>query len=342
MAYDIEKLFQLTPSRRATAHLFRWDKSAYISTHALTEGDRKSRKLSTSRNHFNSRPHGGRLLSINRIARRKQISTHALTEGDKKEDETRCAGSNFNSRPHGGRLSRSIKKRIAFVFQLTPSRRATGTSFFHPFAFYFNSRPHGGRHWPSHSCFVFSTFQLTPSRRATQTCLRRSPRRMKFQLTPSRRATICSCPLCRCSIISTHALTEGDWQHNPVWHSIAYFNSRPHGGRRIACINANRLKLFQLTPSRRATKSMCIARNISRFQLTPSRRATRRSARPVTARRYFNSRPHGGRREVQKTFRFRRRFQLTPSRRATRPDGGSVDGLSFQLTPSRRATVNRE
>ena len=145
MAYDIEKLFQLTPSRRATAHLFRWDKSAYISTHALTEGDRKSRKLSTSRNHFNSRPHGGRLLSINRIARRKQISTHALTEGDKKEDETMCAGSNFNSRPHGGRPEPPFFTPALFISTHALTEGDTGPHTPVLCFRHFNSRPHGGR-----------------------------------------------------------------------------------------------------------------------------------------------------------------------------------------------------
>ena len=116
--------FQLTPSRRATSRVlvlsltllyfnsrphggrhrlhsarFRLD----ISTHALTEGDRKrhgdvetlyafqltpSRRATASAStprifpcHFNSRPHGGRLRLLSCI-QPIFISTHALTEGD--------------------------------------------------------------------------------------------------------------------------------------------------------------------------------------------------------------------------------------------------------------------
>ncbi len=77
---------------------------------------------------------------------------------------------------------------------------------------------------------------------------------MIFQLTPSRRATINLPPLalrslisthaltegdsigyffCAPSDISTHALTEGDFRL-PVTlqHHVLHFNSRPHGGRR--------------------------------------------------------------------------------------------------------------
>ena len=52
-----------------------------ISTHALTEGDRKSVSEHGSGRHFNSRPHGGR---------RREISI-------------RMTPPYFNSRPHGGR-----------------------------------------------------------------------------------------------------------------------------------------------------------------------------------------------------------------------------------------------
>ena len=75
---------------------------------------------------------------------------------------------------------------------------------------------------------------------------------MKFQLTPSRRATINLPPLalrslisthaltegdsigyffCAPSDISTHALTEGDIKTIKRWSIDYHFNSRPHGGR---------------------------------------------------------------------------------------------------------------
>ena len=78
----------------------------------------------TPRLHFNSRPHGGRpLLTIVFVC--SGISTHALTEGD---------------------FILKYQDNIRFLFQLTPSRRATliSSPSFSPFS-YFNSRPHGGR-----------------------------------------------------------------------------------------------------------------------------------------------------------------------------------------------------
>ena len=75
---------------------------------------------------------------------------------------------------------------------------------------------------------------------------------MIFQLTPSRRATINLPPLalrslisthaltegdsigyffCAPSDISTHALTEGDFKTIKRWSIDYHFNSRPHGGR---------------------------------------------------------------------------------------------------------------
>ena len=97
---------------------------------------------------------------------------------------------------------------------------------------------------------------------------------MIFQLTPSRRATINLPPLalrslisthaltegdsigyffCAPSDISTHALTEGDCLHQYSFTCVSHFNSRPHGGRPF---------FFDCVP------------------ILP----------------YFNSRPHGGRR----------------------------------------------
>ena len=74
--------------------------------------------------------------------------------------------------------------------------------------------------------------------------------------------------------ISTHALTEGDGQ------------PQEYNGRKI---------VFQLTPSRRATKLSSAERITGIFQLTPSRRATSSTfGCPLQAI-----------------------FQLTPSRRAT-------------------------
>ena len=144
--------FQLTPSRRATTDCQRRNKSADISTHALTEGDSCFFSKIFFEIYFNSRPHGGRRLSRNSPivlvyfnsrphgGRREKsvnfpvwlISTHALTEGDE----------------HGYQIADSNS-----IFQLTPSRRATGTDLEGNFEReYFNSRPHGGRR----SCAVAS------------------------------------------------------------------------------------------------------------------------------------------------------------------------------------------
>ena len=74
---------------------------------------------------------------------------------------------------------------------------------------YFNSRPHGGRlHW----LFFFAHQAI-------------------FQLTPSRRVTLKLSKGGRLTIISTHALTEGDCLHQYSFTCVSHFNSRPHGGR---------------------------------------------------------------------------------------------------------------
>ena len=116
-------------------------------------------------------------------------------------------------------------------------------------------------------------FQLTPSRRATHS-VAGGRRAGEFQLTPSRRATSDGKYLCRIGVISTHALTEGDYlshlhysasvpfQLTPSRRAtsalfefllIFHFNSRPHGGRRLWPVPVDKCWPFQLTPSRRAT-----------------------------------------------------------------------------------------
>ena len=73
----------------------------------------------------------------------------------------------FNSRPHGGRRSGVSLPFNFVIFQLTPSRRATGI----------------------YRCVnVCNIFQLTPSRRATADVGAVGKNKI-FQLTPSRRAT---------------------------------------------------------------------------------------------------------------------------------------------------------
>ena len=267
-------IFQLTPSRRATVRSHSNFPIPHISTHALTEGDgggsrkRKSSKISTHALTEGDQP-GRRQAAIFRTfqltpSRRattdskknktlKYISTHALTEGDDLRGQVLTATLNFNSRPHGGRPDGARKMIKHWIFQLTPSRRATsraGTSV--ASAGYFNSRPHGGRHPPLFVEVSGYEFQLTPSRRATK----------KYKTV--------ECDGC----ISTHALTEGDSRAGTSVASAGYFNSRPHGGRHHLTIQSSSSSAFQLTPSRRATLFGASIQTRNTFQLTPSRRAT--------------------------------------------------------------------
>ena len=74
---------------------------------------------------FNSRPHGGRRGSTTPQYPVWNISNHALTEGDVLAVFLPYILGYFNSRPHGGRLILCIVLVKTFLFQLTPSRRAT-------------------------------------------------------------------------------------------------------------------------------------------------------------------------------------------------------------------------
>ena len=96
-----------------------------------------------------------------------------------------------------------------------------------------------------------------------------------------------------------------------------HFNSRPHGGRLFRPSGMVGSSLFQLTPSRRATRFFHSSAPPKPFQLTPSRRATPKQDAKRCKRRHFNSRPHGGRHICHRFALNGKRFQLTPSRRAT-------------------------
>ena len=153
----------------------------------------------------------------------------------------------------------------------------------------------------------------------------------------------------------------GRHNHFCIFFPIYYFNSRPHGGRphpesiipfpstisthaltegdNTSAVTASYFHIFQLTPSRRATRLREGILFYRIFQLTPSRRATQQ-LHGFLLIIYFNSRPHGGRRNALYSCGVPFIFQLTPSRRATCRGvwrGGS-QGV-FQLTPSRRATL---
>ena len=223
-----------------------------ISTHALTEGDG----------------------CIDRRRKVHEISTHALTEGDELCDPMTAALGNFNSRPHGGRRNLSAHLFFFFIFQLTPSRRATVyVTHWPPCILYFNSRPHGGRLiWICLLNYSF-VFQLTPSRRATV-----SPGiavcKFLFQLTPSRRATGWFVLASLLVNISTHALTEGDVS------------------RKYFCNRSPRISTHALTEGDHWFDAAKAAHGISTHALTEGDNI---SFMTFSCECYFNSRPHGGR-----------------------------------------------
>ena len=142
------------------------------------------------------------------------ISTHALTEGDHEEYSPYETNVYFNSRPHGGRQRGATETSNAESFQLTPSRRATFYSFFRSFGYIFQLTPSRRATLYQDSDENYQAFQLTPSRRATSVSPPYMSKNSIFQLTPSRRATYLGLFYC---------------------HFLRYFNSRPHGGRRIFC-----------------------------------------------------------------------------------------------------------
>ena len=80
---DSNSIFQLTPSRRATAEsttLF----DCVVYFNSRPHGGRHPYRLGAVRVSldFNSRPHGGRQEQIWKEISKENISTHALTEGD--------------------------------------------------------------------------------------------------------------------------------------------------------------------------------------------------------------------------------------------------------------------
>ena len=133
-------------------------------------------------------------------------------------------------------------------FQLTPSRRATpGPGTHSPIPHHFNSRPHGGRLPIAHTRVKPNIFQLTPSRRAT---LLKSNFR-SFSLISTHALTegdkIHRCYMCL-PRISTHALTEGDPFPRLLLCRKRNFNSRPHGGRRAFRMYMDAMKHFNSRP----------------------------------------------------------------------------------------------
>ena len=268
--------FQLTPSRRATLFV----------TFCLILNS-----------HFNSRPHGGRRFIDGWKYQVRENFNSRPHGGRHRGCNGRLSRKHFNSRPHGGRREYEMLHQSEDPFQLTPSRRAT---LFPDICIleviHFNSRPHGGRPIVILSIFHYlriSTHALTEGDSFFLICIgvmnisthaltegdpayAAFPFATKpFQLTPSRRATWLIVIWHRITGISTHALTEGD---DFVKNRRGIPDISTHAlteGDKNWTRSRMLLQLFQLTPSRRATKVHAAENYGNRtFQLTPSRRAT--------------------------------------------------------------------
>ena len=120
-----QAIFQLTPSRRATYFEGISTPPDGISTHALTEGGFPLQEKSFSNPLFQLTPSRRATINAKIEFELEMISTHALTEGDSAAARSFRSLRHFNSRPHGGRLLCTLGRRTRYIFQLTPSRRAT-------------------------------------------------------------------------------------------------------------------------------------------------------------------------------------------------------------------------
>ena len=140
--------------------------------------------------------------------------------------------------------------------------------------------------------------------------------------------------------ISTHALTEGDHQPAATGSPVSYFNSRPHGGRLHWLFFFAHQAIFQLTPSRRATR--CTVHLVNLIEI--STHALTEGDQFTTALRlsFFISTHALTEGDILPACILSKTciFQLTPSRRATSVHCPFSSGVLFQLTPSRRATAN--
>ena len=137
-----------------------------ISTHALTEGDRKDMFCSSVCMNFNSRPHGGRPVAHEVIAGQWGFQLTPSRRATRLLATIPTPGT-FQLTPSRRATSREKQYMDSILFQLTPSRRATSHSYHgmllrkistHALTegdlrlpgqrfrqLHFNSRPHGGR-----------------------------------------------------------------------------------------------------------------------------------------------------------------------------------------------------
>ena len=189
-----------------------------ISTHALTEGDRRrSHAGHCVEAHFNSRPHGGRRTHGQKHREKRTISTHALTEGDPSRNS-----SQFVQRISTHALTEGDNPRA--------SCSATASSIST------HALTEGDRARPAlQRLLQISTHALTEGDPNTavppliqsisthaltegdSTELISSRYSYSFQLTPSRRATIRGFRFRCFFVISTHALTEGDGKFRQIF-----------------------------------------------------------------------------------------------------------------------------
>ena len=118
--------------------------------------------------------------------------------------------------------------------------------------------------------------------------------------------------------ISTHAFTEGDGvqlKRKFYWKRISTHAFTEGDG--IACINANRLKYFNSRLHGRRQFFSHIRHSASLFQLTPSRKATRSRATTMSKSEISTHAFTEGDLLSGGQYFFLFGFQLTPSRKAT-------------------------
>ena len=139
-----------------------------------------------------------------------RISTHALTEGDGCIDRRRKVHEISTHALTEGDYSPDMLVVSAGLFQLTPSRRATG--------------------WFVLASLLvnISTHALTEGDVSRKYFCNRSPRISTHALTEGDHWFDAAKAA---HGISTHALTEGDNISFMTFSCECYFNSRPHGGR---------------------------------------------------------------------------------------------------------------
>ena len=266
-----------------------------ISTHALTEGDQTARQqyaerqefqLTPSRRatdstppmifasiYFNSRPHGGRLLTT-------PFSSFKLIF---QLTPSRRATYDFPER--------SLK---VFVFQLTPSRRATRNRNSSACVLLFQLTPSRRATFQTLIHSLHLPFQLTPSRRATGSTTPQYPvwNISTHALTEGDLRLFSVCLPGSYFNSRPHGGRRPDDAFN---HSSTYFNSRPHGGRldSFQCGQIVHISTHALTEGDVSVVPSALIADISTHALTEG---DCDDSLNRSLQNYFNSRPHGGRR----------------------------------------------